>query len=138
MRVQKENTSLGGPEDLSLRTWRLLGTSALAHEDIYLFHKSSGRGAALETWRGTDPEFPREFVGGGRSLLFRGAIGFHLHVRWVAGDPGPISGTWDPGPGIWYLGSGTWKPEPGTQRMQRSIVPGAWTGILSRNNSNGS
>ncbi|KAF2551108.1 hypothetical protein F2Q68_00034485 [Brassica cretica] len=96
------------------------------------------RGAALETWRGTDPEFPREFVGGGRSLLFRGAIGFHLHVRWVAGDPGPISGTWDPGPGIWYLGSGTWKPEPGTQRMQRSIVPGAWTGILSRNNSNGS
>ncbi|WZZ08353.1 hypothetical protein YC2023_094274 [Brassica napus] len=30
----------------------------------YLFRRSSGRGVALETWRGTDPEFPREFVGG--------------------------------------------------------------------------
>ncbi|WZZ50822.1 hypothetical protein YC2023_050929 [Brassica napus] len=57
-----------------LDTWSL---------DLYLFRRSSGRGAALETWRGTDPEFPREFVG--------------------AGDPGPGSGTWDPGPGIWDL-----------------------------------
>ncbi|KAF3598519.1 hypothetical protein F2Q69_00036240 [Brassica cretica] len=56
------------------------------------------RGSALDTWRGTDPEFPREFVG---------AIGFHLHVRWVAGDPGPGSGTWVPGPGIRDLEAGT-------------------------------
>ncbi|KAH0853987.1 LOW QUALITY PROTEIN: hypothetical protein HID58_092708 [Brassica napus] len=27
------------------------------------------RGAVLETWRGTDPEFPREFVGGKRPLF---------------------------------------------------------------------
>ncbi|WZZ14787.1 hypothetical protein YC2023_107876 [Brassica napus] len=47
----------------------------------YLFRRSLGRGANLETWRGTDPEFPREFVG--------------------AGDPEPGSGTWDLGPGSW-------------------------------------
>ncbi|WZY86811.1 hypothetical protein YC2023_033195 [Brassica napus] len=52
----------------------------------YVFLRSSGRGATLETWRCMDPEFPREFVAG----------------------------------------------------MQRSSVPGAWAGILSRNNSNGS
>ncbi|KAH0859655.1 LOW QUALITY PROTEIN: hypothetical protein HID58_087916 [Brassica napus] len=28
------------------------------------------RGAALETWKGTDPEFPREFVGGCREAVF--------------------------------------------------------------------
>ncbi|KAF3593325.1 hypothetical protein DY000_02022456 [Brassica cretica] len=28
------------------------------------------RGAALETWGGTDPEFPREFVGGCREAVF--------------------------------------------------------------------
>ena len=40
-------------------------------------------------------------------MLSCGAIGFHLHVRWVAGDPGP---------GIRDLESGTWKLEPGTHR----------------------
>ena len=42
-------------------------------------------------------------------MLFRGANGFHLHVRWIAGDPEPGSGIFDPGPG-------TWKLELGTQR----------------------
>ncbi|WZZ61288.1 hypothetical protein YC2023_061395 [Brassica napus] len=28
------------------------------------------RGAALETWRGTDPKFLREFVGGCREAVF--------------------------------------------------------------------
>ncbi|KAF2533677.1 hypothetical protein F2Q70_00030040 [Brassica cretica] len=53
------------------------------------------RNAALETLRGTDPEFPRE-------------VGSRRPGTWIW-DLG--SGTWDPGPGIWDLEAGTQNPE---------------------------
>ncbi|KAF3594557.1 hypothetical protein DY000_02022349 [Brassica cretica] len=70
------------------------------------------RNAALETLRGTDPEFPREWS----------ELGF-LRSHWISPPckvgsrrPGTWiwdlgSGTWDPGPGIWDLEAGTQNPE---------------------------
>ncbi|KAF3554469.1 hypothetical protein F2Q69_00013793 [Brassica cretica] len=62
-------------------------------------YRGLGQGAALETWRGTDLEFPREWS----ELAFS-------WIHWIS--PPCKVGSRRPGTWIRDLGSGTWKLEP--------------------------
>ncbi|KAF3582526.1 hypothetical protein DY000_02030681 [Brassica cretica] len=136
-----EATSLGGSVDLSLRTWRLLGTSALAHEDLYLFRRSSGRYVPwtyfLVDWPILDSNTGNfrflQLLEGGISGFVAGksgskVVGACFFVEPLDFTPCKV-GSRRPGTWIRDLGSGTWRiRRPARPNVEFAFFFGSFAG----------